>query len=466
MAGSSVSGADDSDPHDPPDSVAPGYYLAQGRLARTMPLVGLSLRSLATATTSSVLRRREADSTIAARHGRTAERYADLLGRSRGVLMKAGQLLSMAGLQAVVAEEHQPLYQAVLARLQDDAPPMPAGLAADVAEAELGFPLREVFRDFDPRPIAAASIGQVHAARLHDGREVAVKIQYPGVEQAIRSDLRNAELLASFLRLGSGLTCVRPDVPALTRELSARISEEIDYQAEAASQEAFAAAYRGHPLIRIPETVPELCTRRVLTMELSDGQRWSQARTAPQPLRDRWGEVLYRFAVGSLTRLGMLNADPQPGNYLFHADGGVTFLDFGCVRRYSAQQVQTVQSAVQATVDSDPAQLRHVLAQAGYLDLTDPPDPAALLAWLRQTLRPVVAPQPFTYTPAFATELTSPDLSPFGRYADVISRLTIPAEFLAVVRVNFGLTAVLAELRATADWEAIRREYCGTGAPR
>jgi predicted unusual protein kinase regulating ubiquinone biosynthesis (AarF/ABC1/UbiB family) len=448
--------------HAPDPPVSPGYHLAQGRLARMLPLVGLTLRSVGEHTAAAISRG-SADSAIAARHGRTAERYVELLGRSRGVLMKAGQLLSVVGLQAVVSQEHQAVYQALLARLQDDAPPMPAGLAADVAEAELGCPLHEVFDDFDPHPIAAASIGQVHAARLLDGRDVAVKIQYPGVERAIAADLRNSELLAAFLRLGAGLTRVRPDLVALARELTARISEEIDYQVEAANQEAFAAAYRGHPLIRIPQVVPHLCTRRVLVSELSDGMRWSQARACPQPLRDRWGEVLFRFAVGSLTRLGMLNADPQPGNYLFHADGAVTFLDFGCVRRYTACQVHTVRSAVQAAVDADAAGLHRILAEAGYISQADPPDSGALLTWLRQVLTPVVAPQPFTYSPDFAAALVSPDLAPRGPYADVISRLTMPAEFLSVVRVNLGLTAVLAELHATANWEAIRREYCAPG---
>jgi len=450
----------DSPVPDSPDQVAPGYHLPRGRLARALPLVGLTLRHVG-GTGISALRRDQAD--VAARHGRAAERYADLLGHSRGVLMKAGQLLSLAALSPAIPAEHQDVYQAALARLQDDAPPMPGGLAVDLAESEFGCPLRELFSDFDPHPIAAASIGQVHAARLQDGREVAVKIQYPGVAQAIRADLRNGELLASFLQFGSGLTSVRADLPALARELTARIADEIDYRAEAASQAAFAAAYRGHPFIRIPEIVPELCTGRVLTMELIDGLRWPRARTAGQALRDRWGDVLFRFAVGSLIRLGMLNADPHPGNYLFHADGGVTFLDFGCVRRYTAGQVATMQSAAQAVVDCDETKLHRVLAEAGYLDQTDPPRPPALMCWLREALQPIVAPQPFSYTPEFATELIRPDLSRSGRHAAVISRLAIPADLLSVARVNLGLTAVLGELRATADWDAIRREYSGAG---
>ncbi len=140
---------------------------------------------------------------------------------------------------------------------------------------------------------------------------------------------------------------------AIAREVAARIEEELDYRTEAAHQAEFAAAYRGHPFIRIPEIIPELSTRRVLTMELAGGKRWPQALTASQALRDRWGEVIYRFAVGSLCRLRMVNADPQPGNYLFHDDGAVTFLDFGCVKHYTSEQITALQSAAQATVDGD-----------------------------------------------------------------------------------------------------------------
>ena len=442
-------------------SIAPGYCLAQGRLAEALPVIGLAMFAAEPDDEAGCLA--GADPVIAARHGRAVERYADLLGRSRGLLMKASQLLSLANLPSARSPEPIAIYRSLLARCGNDTPAMPGGLAADLAESELGLPLHQVFVDFDPHPLAAASIGQVHAATLQDGRDVAVKIQYPGVAEAIRTDLFDSDQLASFVRLGCEMTCVRPDIAAIAGELSARIVEELDYQVEAANQEAFAAAYRGHPQIRIPETVPELCTSRLLTMELSEGYSWERAKTAPKHLRDRWGEVIYRFAVGSLTRLGMLNADPSPRNYLFHADGGVTFLDFGCVRRYTARQVGTIQTLMRAIVDGDAEQLIDVLTQAGYVSQSNPPNPADLRAWFRAAHLPVVSEQPYTYSPEFAATLRGPELARSGRYADVIDGLNIPADYLAVVRVNLGITRVLSGLRATGDWAAMHREYCRAG---
>jgi len=374
--------------------------------------------------------------------------------------MKASKLLSLASMPPADAPECRASYESILLRRDDDPPSMPAGLVADLVESEFDVPLREIFIEFDPHPLAVGSIGQVHGATLQDGRDVAVKIQYPGVERAIRADLSDGEQLASFLRLGCRMTCVQSNVQAIARELSARIAEEIDYRIEAANQEAFAGAYRGHPQIRIPDTVPELCTARVLTMDLSDGFGLTRARAASRRLRDRWGEVIYRFTAGSLTNLGMLNADPSPGNYLFHADGGVTFLDFGCVRRYSAVQVRAMQAVMRAIIDLDARRLFEVLADAGYVNRADPPDATALLAWLTEAYEPILEDQPYTYSPDFAAVLRGPDLARSGRYADVISRLRIPADFLAVIRVNLGVTSVLAELGATGQWAAIYRDYC------
>jgi predicted unusual protein kinase regulating ubiquinone biosynthesis (AarF/ABC1/UbiB family) len=443
-------------------SIAPGYCLAQGRLAEALPVVGLAVMA-AEPDDEAAGWLAGANPVIAARHRRAAERYAKLLGRSRGLVMKASQLLSLVNLPSADSPEPTTFYRSLLARCDNDTPSMPAGLAADLVESELGLPLHEVFLNFDPHPIAAASIGQVHAATLHDGREVAVKIQYPGVAGAIRTDLFDSDRLASFVRLGCEMTCVQRDIAAISGELSARIFEELDYQVEAANQEAFASAYRGHPQIRIPETVPELCTSRMLTMELSDGYCWERAKTAPKHLRDRWGEVIYRFAAGSLTRLGLLNADPSPQNYLFHADGGVTFLDFGCVRRYTARQVGTVQALMRAIVDGDASQLLEVLTQAGYVSPSNPPHAADLLAWFQAAHAPVVSAQPYTYKPDFAAMLRGPELARSGRYAHVIDRLNIPADFLAVVRVNLGITSVLAGLGATGDWATIHREYSRAG---
>jgi len=391
-------------------------------------------------------------------HGHAAEHYAELLGRSRGALMKAGQILSFVSLGAAPADDQRGVFQAALARLQDDAPPMPSDVAVAVVEAELQRPLSEVFDYFDPRPIAAASIGQVHAARLPGGRQVAVKVQYPGVADAISSDLRNGQLLASFLQLGRGFTSVRPDVTALAAEVGALITAELDYRAEAAHQAEFAAAYDGHPCISIPQVVSELCTSQVITMDLAAGRRWAEAVTAPQALRDQWGEAIVRFALGSLRRLGMINADPHPGNYLFHDDGTVTFLDFGCVKRYSRQTVATLEAAAQATLNGDADELSWVLVTSALVDPADPPEPQRLLCWLQEVLAPLNSPQPFTYTPEFAAALAQLDLSRSAPHADIIGRLTVPPDFLSIARASLGITAVLGALRATGNWDRIYRE--------
>lgn len=440
----------------------PVSSVRSGRIARTAPLVGLAGRTVGESVVAAL---RGRDRTQV--HARSAQRYVEMLGRSRGVLMKAGQILSFVTVGPQINDEYRTLYQSALARLQDDAPPMAPELAASVVEAELGSPPERVFAEFDREPLAAASIGQVHAARLDDGRPVAVKIQYPGVEEAIRADLANAELLATFFQLVRGLVpdLTRVDVRALAREVSDRIGEEIDYRVEAANQKEFAEAYRGHPFVRIPEIVPELSSRRVLVMDLVDGLRWSQTRSADQDLLNRWGEVIYRFSFGSIRRLGLFNADPHPGNYLFHPDGTVTFLDFGCVKRFSPDQVRWMQEIVQAAVDNDPDILHALLVDGGLVDPADAPTPDEVLAWFRDSLQPLVAPQPFRYTPEYAAAVVQSEFSPVGPFSSVVRRLSMPPHYLFLMRIDLGLTSVLGALGATGPWEAIRREYDCAGAP-
>jgi predicted unusual protein kinase regulating ubiquinone biosynthesis (AarF/ABC1/UbiB family) len=301
----------------------------------------------------------------------------------------------------------------------------------------------------------------VHAATLADGRRVAVKIQYPGVAEAIRADLANTELLMTFLRLLAatvpGLT--HADWRGMATEVGERIGEEIDYRTEAAHQQEFADAYRGHPFIRIPEVLPELSTHRVLTMELIEGLRYADAVRAEPAPRLRWGEAIYRFNLGSLGRRRVINADPHPGNYLFHPDGTVTFLDFGCVKRFTQPQVLRISQAVRATVAGDIDGVAAALIAAGFFDPDNAPRAAEMFDWYRALMTPLVAPQPFTYTPEFAAQVLRDELSPFGRHSNVVRRITGDRHLTFLTRFDSGMNAVLAALGATGPWNAIRREY-------
>src|SRR5690242_5453344 len=243
----------------------------------------------------------------------TAEDVAATLGTMKGVLMKLGQMASY------VDDGLSPAARRALSRLQDSVPPMSAALAAGVVESELGLPPERAFARWDPEPIAAASIGQVHRAITHDGRAVAVKVQYPGIAETIAADLGNVALLRRMLKI----TAPRQDVDALLAELRERVTEELDYRREAKNQEMFARYYAGHPTIHVPGIVPELSTRRVVTSELADGARFAELAGWSQAERDLAAETIYRFVFRSLYEAHAFNGDPHPGNYLFHGGGRV-----------------------------------------------------------------------------------------------------------------------------------------------
>ncbi|NCY17838.1 MAG: hypothetical protein EBX39_13995, partial [Actinobacteria bacterium] len=266
-----------------------------------------------------------------------AEAIAERLGNMKGALMKLGQMASYVdeGLPG-------PLREA-LAQLQSNAPPMSAELAAGVIERELGAPPEQVFVEWDPVPLASASIGQVHRAVVLDPttgleRAVAVKVQYPGVGDSITADLSNADLLGAILKQGFG--GLNPD--DMVAEIKERITDELDYALEARNQAVFAEHYRDHPFIHIPEVLPTFCTSRVLTTELVNGHTWAEVLTWSQEQRDLVGETLFRFVFRSLYGMHLFNGDPHPGNYLFHGDGRVTFLDFGLVKHFSDDEMGPV----------------------------------------------------------------------------------------------------------------------------
>jgi predicted unusual protein kinase regulating ubiquinone biosynthesis (AarF/ABC1/UbiB family) len=254
------------------------------------------------------------------------------------------------------------------------------------------------------------------------------------------------------------------DARAMAREVSDRIGEEVDYRVEAANQQEFAEAYRGHPFIRVPEVLPELSTRRVLTMELSDGVRYAKALSAEQSLRDAWGEAIYRFLGANLLLRGLFNADPHPGNYLFHPDGSVTFLDFGCVKRFTAQQVANMEEIVAATVSRDADRLMSALLSAGFIDRKDPPAAEAMLAAMVDSRADLMASQPYTYTPESSAEALRTMMSPRGPHGALMRKLSGGSDYIFITRVDTGMTTVLGGLHATGPWWAIRQEY-SSGAP-
>jgi predicted unusual protein kinase regulating ubiquinone biosynthesis (AarF/ABC1/UbiB family) len=391
---------------------------------------------------------------------RTAEQVAERLGNMKGALMKIGQMASYLddGLP-------EPVRQA-LAALQASAPPMSAELAAEVVERELGTAPTEVFVEWDPEPIAAASIGQVHRAVAFDPvagteRAVAVKVQYPGVGDAIEADLANTELLGALLKQGFGGL----DPADMIAEIRQRVTEELDYVHEAANQQRFAAFYRGHPFIHVPAVLPSLSTARVLTSELVVGATFGEVRGWDQRQRDLAGEALFRFVFRSLYRMHAFNGDPHPGNYLFHGDGRVTFLDFGLVRYFTDAEIATFAAMVKsAAVDHDVAGFRRIVEDAGLLRAGAPVSTEDAGAYFSQFYEPVASDGTTTWTPEYSSAIVR---HTFDRSSPIAQYATVPRQFVFIQRINLGLYALLGDLRASGNYRRMAEELWpfASGAP-
>ncbi|MEY2475036.1 MAG: hypothetical protein QOG87_351 [Actinomycetota bacterium] len=434
-----------------------------GRFRRALPVA----RSVARSAATRAMPRRGHEAELE-RYAKEAERYAEMLGGMKGALMKAGQLLSFVDTAGLVPAEYQQVFQTALSGLQSDAPPMDADAVAAVVHEELGARPEDIFVRFSPLPIAAASIGQVHAAELPDGTEVAVKVQYPGVADAVRNDLANVELLATFISMGMKMlpfAFPNLDPRAVAEEVRDRIGEELDYLTEAANQQAFVNAFAGHPFIRIPAVVHELTTPRVLTQEFVDGRRWAAALDSEQELKDQWGEVIARFVYGGLYRTGLFNGDPHPGNYLFHEDGTVTFLDFGCVQRYGPRQLDDMRRLGDVMFAGDAEGLKALFIDMGFFPPGDKVDADRLYDWYRLAWAPPLAGGPWTYTPEWAAEIVERWYDPAGPWSDVTRRFAVPKDYVFMNRITLGLNSVLGALRTTADWTAMDAEVRTDGPP-
>jgi predicted unusual protein kinase regulating ubiquinone biosynthesis (AarF/ABC1/UbiB family) len=376
----------------------------------------------------------------------TAEDVADTLGTMKGVMMKIGQMASY------VDGGLSPGVRRTLSRLQDSVPPMSGELAAHVVRQELGLPPERAFARWDPVPIAAASIGQVHRAVTLDGRAVAVKVQYPGIAETIAADLRNVALLRRMLRI----TAPAQDVDALLTELRDRVVEELDYRREAANQRLLAAYYQGHPTIYVPGIISELSTRRMVTSELSGGARFAELASWPQEERDLAAETIYRFVFRSLYEVRAFNGDPHPGNYLFHRGGRVTFLDFGLVKHFTPAELQPLlQMARNVCVEHDPEAFRRSLENTGFLRPGAPLSTQAIVEHLAVFYDTIREPGPLTITSDYASAVVRRFFDVRSPVADYIS---VPRSYVILQRINLGLFAVLGELSATANWRAIAEE--------
>ena len=395
-----------------------------------------------------------------ARRLTTARQVAEELGQMKGALMKLGQMASY--LDDALPE---PLRMA-LATLQRGAPPMSSDLAAQVIEQELGKAPERVFVEWDPEPIAAASIGQVHRAIVVDPesgleRAVAVKVQYPGVDAAIAADLRNADILGTVLRQGFGGL----DPGEMVAEIKERLTEELDYRREAANQQRFAAFYADHPTISVPAVLPAFSTSRVLTSELVDGHSWDWLRSQDQSERNAAAETMFRFVFRSLYTMRAFNGDPHPGNYLFHGDGKVTFLDFGLVKDFTADEMHTFETMVRlAAVEHDVPAFRAVLEGAGMLLPDAPVDTDAVGEYFSRFYEPVAYDREMTWDPAYASSIvrhTFDRSSPISQYA------TVPRAFVFIQRINLGLYALLGDLGASGNYRRIAEELWpfANGAP-
>jgi predicted unusual protein kinase regulating ubiquinone biosynthesis (AarF/ABC1/UbiB family) len=430
-----------------------------------MPLAGFTARAAGGRLVAGLRERSGNTGAVERFHERTADRYADLLGHSKGVLMKAGQLLSMADARSIGNGGFSP-YQNALARLEADAPPMDPRLVNVVLEADLGGPAGEIFAEFTTKPMAAASIGQVHRAALHDGRQVAVKIQYPGAAEAIRDDLANTELLATFLRFAVAASgnAIAANPRQMTREIAARIAEEIDYRHEAANITAFSELYRDHPFIRVPEVIREASGDRVLTMTYMNGMDWAAAQQADQELKNTWAEVILRFAHGSYRHANLFNADPHPGNYRFGADGTVAFVDFGCVKVLPEHTRHSYVAMTRAAVDGRKHEMRQLMDELGYFAAGATLSAEDAYQWMAELAYETLAPQPVTVghdSPERAIRALF-DLRPPDH---PVRRISVSDDLVFFPRMSINMSSMLAALDATVYARAIVDDLDGVAEP-
>lgn len=378
---------------------------------------------------------------LAAADPKTIERLVLSLGELKGIAMKVGQILSY--IDDSLPEETRQL----LSLLQVHSQPTAFSQIEAILRADFGPRADLLLATLERAPIASASVGQVHRARLADGIEVAVKVRHPGIESAIAADFRSAQVGKVLI----GLLAPGSDVDQVVAEAKARFLEECDYAAEQRHQQRFAALFANDASIKVPALHPDWSSSRVLTTRWQDGRRLdSFVERATQAERDGAGRALYEFYIGTLYRHGLFNADPHPGNLLFQDDGRIAVLDYGCVRGFDGETVAAIIALSRAVREKDDTAMREALQRLGAKD----PEPGPTLEVTRELLRGFFAPilRPGKRRLQAGVNLETRNVLKSKR--DML-RLRIPGRLLFLFRIRFGLYSILARLGAELDWQAL-----------
>jgi predicted unusual protein kinase regulating ubiquinone biosynthesis (AarF/ABC1/UbiB family) len=389
------------------------------------------------------------------RHIEAAEQIVTALGTMKGAAMKVGQVMSFLDV-GLVPEEYREEFQKKLAALRDAAPTVTFKQMRAVIEAELDGKLSETFAEFDEEPIAAASIGQVYRARLHDDREVAVKVQYPGVAAAVRADMQNLGLILRLAkRIAPGM-----DPQAIGSEIRDRIEEELDYELEAQNQRTLARIFRGHPFIVVPEVVGSLSRERVMVSDFVHGIGFEAVKELPQAQRDRVAEMLFRFYFGCLYRHGQFSGDPHPGNSMLLDDGRMAFLDFGLFKRMPAGTVELEMAVARATIEGDTETIMRLGTETGFFPEPDKFEPQRVLSHFRAATSWYTVDQgEIEVTPEYATQVLIDMSDPRSEYFGQLRHESAPPDHIFGRRMEVLTLAVISQLHARGNFHRIAREW-------